>query len=110
MAFKDVYTEKVRAALSHIPRVEEKKMFGGLTFMVNGKMCVSVGKERLMCRIDPELHDDAVKRPGCRTVAMKGRSYKGYVHVSEAAVKAQRDFAYWIRLALDYNAKVIRKG
>jgi TfoX/Sxy family transcriptional regulator of competence genes len=110
MTFSDDYTAKVRAALSHIPRVEEKKMFGGLTFMVNGKMCISVGKDRLMCRIDPELHDAAVKRPGCRTVVMKGRTYKGYVHVDEEAVKAPRDFKYWIGLALDHNATVAKPG
>ena len=53
--------------------VEEKKMFGGLTFMVRGKMCVSVGKDRIMCRIDPAIHDAAIQRQGCRSVVMKGR-------------------------------------
>ena len=47
-------------------------MFGGITFMVNGKMCISVGPNRLMCRIDPELHERAIEREGVRTVKMNG--------------------------------------
>ncbi len=56
-----------------------------------------------MCRINPAIHDDAVKRKGCRTVIMRGREYKGYVHVNENSIKNKTDFDYWIKLALDYN-------
>jgi TfoX/Sxy family transcriptional regulator of competence genes len=95
----------VRAALQHVPEVEEKAMFGGLTFMVHGKMCICVGKDRLMCRIDPAIHDSVLTRKWCRTMVMNGRSYRGYVHVDEEAVRVQKEFDYWIRLALDYNPK-----
>lgn len=78
-------------------------MFGGLAFMVNGKMCINVGKDRLMCRIDPALHENALKRKGCRTVIMKGREYKGFVYVNDEGLKTKEDFDYWIELALDYN-------
>jgi TfoX/Sxy family transcriptional regulator of competence genes len=96
----------VRAALGRIRRVEEKKMFGGVTFMVRGKMCVSVGRDRIMCRIDPAIHDAALEHQGCRTVVMKGRQYRGYVNVDAEAVRTKRDLDYWIGLALDYNTKV----
>jgi TfoX/Sxy family transcriptional regulator of competence genes len=96
---------RVRAVLSQTPNVEEKRMFGGITFMVRGKMCVSVGAERIMCRIDPAIHEAALEHKGCRTVVMKGRQYRGYVHVDRAAVKSQHDLDYWIGLALDYNTK-----
>jgi len=52
-------------------------MFGGLAFMVEGKMCVCVGKARIMCRIDPAMHDAALKRNGCTTVEMKVESTGG---------------------------------
>src|SRR6266404_2251281 len=55
---------RVRATLARVRDVEEKKMFGGTMFMVRGKMCVSARAERIMCRIDPALHDAAVKRKG----------------------------------------------
>jgi TfoX/Sxy family transcriptional regulator of competence genes len=105
MANDEALTNRVRHALVKIHDVEEKKMFGGLMFMVNGKMCISVGKDRIMCRIDPAIHNDALKRKGCRTVTMKGRKYIGYVHVDKEAVKTKKDFEYWIGHALDYNKK-----
>lgn len=105
MAYSEFLTHRVRAALARIPSVVEKKMFGSMAFMVNGKMCINVGKDRLMCRIDPAIHENALKRKGCRTVTMKGREYKGYVYVSEEGIKTKADFDYWIKLALDYNRK-----
>jgi len=105
MAYNEKLTKRIREALAHLPNVEEKRMFSGITFMVNGKMCVSAGDDRMMCRIDPELHDEAVKKKGCRTVEMKGRQYKGYVYVSEEGMKSQKDFDYWIELALDFNKR-----
>jgi TfoX/Sxy family transcriptional regulator of competence genes len=101
----DTLTARVRAALMDVPDVEERKMFGGITFMVNGKMCVSVGARRLMCRIDPRAHEAALQRKGCRTVVMKGREYRGYVHVDAEAVTKQSDLRHWIDLALDFNGR-----
>ncbi|HEY6926179.1 MAG TPA: TfoX/Sxy family protein [Steroidobacteraceae bacterium] len=97
--------DRVRAALGHTPRVAERKMFGGITFMVNRKMCISVGSTRLMCRIDPELHDIALTRKGARTVRMKGRAYRGFVHVDKDAVKSKRALDYWVKLCLTFNKR-----
>jgi len=105
MPYDETLAKRVRAVLGHRRPVEEKGMFGGLAFMVRGKMCVSVGKDRIMCRIDPAIHDAALQRPGCRTVVMKGRPYRGFVHVDARAVKAEGDFAYWVGLALDFNQR-----
>ena|SRR5689334_12795535 len=101
----DALVDRVRVALGRTPRVQEKKMFGGTAFMVRGKFCVSARKERIMCRIDPAVHDAALKRKGSRTVLMKGHEYRGYVHVDADAVKTKRDLDYWVRLALAYNGK-----
>lgn len=80
-------------------------MFGGTAFMVRGKFCVSARAERIMCRIDPALHDAALKRKGSRTVVMKGREYRGYVRIDAGALKTRRNLDYWIGLALSYNPK-----
>jgi TfoX/Sxy family transcriptional regulator of competence genes len=108
MAYNLDLAERLRAALIHIPHVEEKKMFGGLAFMVNGKMCISAGKDRIMCRIDPAIHDEAVSKKGVSTVIMKGREYKGYVHVKDDAVKSSEDLNYWLDLALNFNRKLAK--
>ena len=109
MAYDDVLASRVRKALGPSRRIEEKKMFGGLMFMVSGKMCVSVGKDRLMCRIDPAIHETAVERDGCRAVIMKGRQLRGYVHVDREAVRTKRGLDYWIALAMDYNGRALKQ-
>ena len=102
MPYDEELANRVRKALSG-HEVEEKNMFGGLCFMVNGKMCITVGKDRIMSRIDPALHETALSRNGVKTVVMRGREYKGYVYVPEESIKSQSDFDYWINLALSYN-------
>src|SRR5256885_17184128 len=88
VAYDEALANRVRAALGDTRPVQEKRMFGGLVFMVRGKMCVSVGKERIMCRIDPAIHDAALECKGCRTVIMGGRSYCGYVYI-DAEVRSE---------------------
>jgi len=111
MAYNEKLTNRVRKALSHVPKVEEKRMFRGVAFMVDGKMCVSAGDDEIMCRIDPAIHEEVIQKKGCRTMVMKGREYKGYVYVNEESMKSKKDFDYWVGLALDFNkrAKPSRK-
>mgnify|MGYP001557640981 CR=1 FL=1 len=94
---------RVKAAFEGISSVKEKRMFGSTAFMVRGRMCVSARAERIMCRIDPALHDALIKRKGCRTVMMGGRKYRGYVYVDAEAVGSNRALTYWIKLAVKYN-------
>jgi TfoX/Sxy family transcriptional regulator of competence genes len=105
MPYNEVLAKRVKTAMGRIRPIEEKRMFGGVAFMVRGKMCVSVGKDRIMCRIDPAIHDAALQREGCRTVVMKGRQYRGYVYVDAEAVKTKSALEYWVDLALEYNNK-----
>ena len=105
MAYNEKIADRVRQALAHLPKVEEKKMFRGITFMVNDKMCISVGDDEIMCRIDPALQEAVIERHGCRTMTMKGREYNGYVLISEEGMKTKKDFDYWVGLALDFNKK-----
>jgi len=103
MAYNEKLTARIREALAHLPNVEEKKMFRGVTFMVNDKMCISAGDNKIMCRIEPSIHEQALKRKGCETVKMKGREYKGFVYVSEEGIKTKKDLDYWVHLALEFN-------
>jgi TfoX/Sxy family transcriptional regulator of competence genes len=80
-------------------------MFGGIAFMVDGKMCVTVSNGRIMCRIDPAIHDVALERKGCTTVVMKGRKYRGYVHIDAEALSTKADLDHWVKLALDFNIR-----
>ena len=111
MAYDIELAERVRSHLSKFPdlRVEEKKMFGGLAFMVNGKMCINVSGWNLMCRFDPELTGKLAAKPGFLPMIMKGREYKGYCYVEPAGFKNKKDFEYWVALCLNYN-RIARAG
>jgi len=103
MAYDEKLADKIRGRLKSLPHVEEKKMMGGLTFMVNDKMCVGIIKGDLMCRIDPALHDTSIEKPGCRTMDFTNRPMSGYVLIDKSGIKTTKDFDYWIDLALDFN-------
>ncbi len=82
---------------------EAKRMMGGLCFMVKGKMCVGVEKNRLMARIGPEAYDDALTRKGCRPMDFTGRPMRGFVFVELEGLKSEEDLAFWLEMALAYN-------
>jgi TfoX/Sxy family transcriptional regulator of competence genes len=105
MAHDETLAHRVRVVLSELRDVDEQRMFGGLTFMVHNKMCITVHEDRLMVRIDPAVQDDALKRKGCHPVVMKGREYKGYVYVDPEGFETEKDFNSWIGLALIFNEK-----
>lgn len=105
MAFDEKLSDRIRETLVNETKVEEKFMFGGVCYMVNGKMCVGVVKDEMMCRIDPEAEEAALKRKGARPMDFTGRPMKGYVFVSKEGMKTAKDFEYWINLCLDFNSK-----
>jgi TfoX/Sxy family transcriptional regulator of competence genes len=105
MAYNETLADRIRESLSETKRVKEKQMMGGLTFMVNDKMCIGIIKDEMMCRIDPELQDDALSRNGCRIMDFTGRPMKGYVMVDESGMRSKKDFDYWIGLCLDFNKR-----
>lgn len=112
MAYNEKLADRTREIIARThKKVEEKKMFGGLCFMVNDKMCVGVEKERLMVRLDPEKYDEVMKKDGCQPMDFTGRVMKGYVFVDIDALNTKKKLSYWVGLALDYNkiAKAAKK-
>ena len=112
MSFNEKLADRVREiiALSH-KRVEEKRMFGGLCFMVNGKMCLGVEQARLMVRLDPAKYEEVVELEGVKPMDFTGKVMKGYVFVDIDALNTNKKLNYWVQLALDYNkiAKASKK-
>lgn len=111
MAYNEKLAERIRERISDLSNIEEKEMMGGLVFMYKGKMCLGIIKDELMCRIDPAKHNTEVEKNGCRTMDFTNRSMKGYILIEESAMQSEKDFNYWIQLALDFNplAKASKK-
>jgi TfoX/Sxy family transcriptional regulator of competence genes len=106
MSYNEKLADRVREiiALTH-DRVEEKKMFGGLCFMVNDKMCIGIESERIMVRLDPAVYEAALEKDGCTPMDFTGKVMKGYVFVDAAVLNTNKRLDQWVQLALDFNKR-----
>ena len=106
MAFDEYLAERIKRVLeTKKVAFEEKKMMGGLTYMVDNKMCVGIIKDKLMARIDPEIYDGALNKNGCHEMDFTKRPMRGYVYVEPEGIDMEVDLEYWIDLCLEFNPK-----
>jgi len=105
MAYDPQLADRVREYLVPFTKlkIEEKKMFRGLAFIINGKMCINISGKNLMCRFDPALTQNVAEKKGFLPMTMKGKDYKGYCYVEPTGFKNKKDFEFWINLCLDFN-------
>jgi TfoX/Sxy family transcriptional regulator of competence genes len=112
MAYDEQLANRIREALLErgLTHVEEKKMFRGICFMVNGKMCVCASTDELMCRIGPE-YKEALELNGVRGMIRNGKALKDYVFVSPDIIKTKQQFDVWVNKAVAFNkfAKASKK-
>jgi TfoX/Sxy family transcriptional regulator of competence genes len=104
MAYDEQLTDRIREALavSGISDIEEKRMFSGVCFMVNGKMCVCAAGNEMLSRIGPE-YKVALEMNGVRGMLRNGKTLKDYVYVSPDAMKTKQQFEGWLNKALAFN-------
>ena len=109
--YNETLALRVAERLMHIQDVEEKEMFSGLVFMVNGKMCLGVSKESMMVRLDPNSLENLSHKDGWQQMVMGGRPMKGYISVSQDVLNQNDELDFWINLALAFNplAKTSKK-
>lgn len=106
MAYNEFLADRIRSAFRNKRvRFEEKKMMGGLCFLVNGKMCIGVEKEKLMARIGPDVYKQVLNKKGCREMDFTGRPMKGFVFIEPEGTDSDKDLEFWVNLSLDYNPK-----
>jgi len=103
MAYNEILGDRVREILSLHDNVIEKKMFGGLCFMLNDKMCVGIMKEKLMCRVDPQDIDSLLEKAGCSMMDFTGKPMKGFVLVDDTEIESHKDLKFWVDLCVSYN-------
>jgi TfoX/Sxy family transcriptional regulator of competence genes len=100
MVYNEALAARIRSSLGPDPHVEEKKMFGGLTFMVDGQMCCGVLKDDLIVKVDPA--SDAVAQPGARPFDFSGRPMAGMVYVAASALEGDAALRTWLDRGLAY--------
>lgn len=106
MAFDPGLAQRVREALRDCPGITERKMFGGLAFLVDGKMFIGIRNSSLMARVGPERHQDALAVPHVRVMDFTGRPMKGYVYVDPLAIADDGDLQSWVLWCWQYVAKL----
>lgn len=104
MAYDEFLADRISISLKRRRVVfEEKKMMGGLSFMVDDKMCIGIIKNQLTARINPDSHQDAINRKFCKEMNFTGRPMKGYVFVEPEGIDTDEELEYWIQQCLDFN-------
>ena len=104
MAFDEGLAGRVRKRLARRAGVTEKKMFGGLAFLLNGNMCCGVHGRELIVRLDPEKTGAALAEPHTRIFDLSGRPMKGWILVAPAGLEDEPALAKWLRLGTNYAA------
>jgi len=104
MAYDPGLAQRVRELLGERPGLSERKMFGGLAFLLEGKMFVGVLGSTLMARVGPERHRDALDQPYVREMDFMGRPMKGYVYIDSPGLAEDRDLGAWVLWCAGYVA------
>lgn len=106
MAYNETTADRIRQALAGTKKLVEKKMFGGIAFMINNKMCIGVDKDDIMIRCTPEMNDELLSKKGIRPFDLTGKPMKGWLLVSPEGTKSKKEFDSWIQIAIESNKKV----
>jgi hypothetical protein len=109
MAFDETLAQRVRQALPRRPKPVEKKMMGGLCFMVRGLMCCGVTGSALMIRVGSDAYDQMVVKPHVRPLEFAGRRPKGFVLIDPGGIRTEAALAKWIQRGLDVVATLPAK-
>ncbi|MFN8006769.1 MAG: TfoX/Sxy family protein [Terriglobia bacterium] len=102
MSYDESIAQRVRALLVNRTDVIEKKMFGGLTFLVRHNMCCGVVGADLVVRVGAEGHRAALEQPGAREMDFTGRPLKGLVYVRKRAVESDENLRQWVDRGLNF--------
>src|SRR5687768_14741518 len=100
MAYDETLASRVRKILSSVAGFSEKKMFGGLCFLIHGNMCCGVLKNELVLRLDPARAQELLRRPPTRPMDFTGRPMKGFVFIEEAGLRTDHQLRDWVSMAL----------
>jgi len=102
MPFDERLAQRVRNILAEECPAKERRMFGGLAFMVNGHMCCGIVGEELVVRVGPAAHKQALSRPHARAMDFTGRPMKGFVYVERSGYRTAAGLRTWIRFGLEF--------
>lgn len=104
MAYDEALAQRVRETLRGKRGVTERKMFGGIAFMLRGHMCVGISEGSLMARVGPRNYERALAMDGVREMDFTGKPMRGYVFVGPKSLRSAADLRRWVELCADFAA------
>ena len=104
-----VLLDRIRPMIKRRKGFSEKKMFGGICFMLNGNMCVGTWKGSLIVRLDKEKHDQTQALPHAKPMDITGKVMKGWARVEPAGIKSDDDLKAWVARAAKFAASLPAK-
>ncbi|HKC13845.1 MAG TPA: TfoX/Sxy family protein [Vicinamibacteria bacterium] len=110
MAYDEGLAERIRGILTDRRDVSEKKMFGGIAFMLRGNMCVGIVKDDLMVRVGPEAHEELVQQAHARPMDFAGRPMKGFLYVASTGLDSDADLERWVGYGLKHAMSLPAKA
>ena len=111
MAYDEDLANRIRELIASERDVTEKKMFGGLAFLIGGNMAVAAsGQGGLMVRVEPDETDALVAKPHARPFEMRGREMQGWLRVDDEGVRSKRDLAPWVKRGVTYARSLPAKS
>ena len=102
MAYDLLLGERIRTSLSHRKGIEEKKMFGGLGFLLHGNMLVGVWKNSLIARVGPDAYEESLREPNAREFDITGKPMTGWILVNPEGVTDDDELNSWIQRAIKF--------
>ena len=111
MAYDEALAERIRRLVAGEPNVTEKKMFGGLAFLVGGNMAIAAsGQGGVLVRCDPAQSDDLVAKTDASLMEMRGREMQGWLRVDDEHVRTKRQLEKWVEIGSAYARSLPAKG
>ncbi|MYC32904.1 MAG: TfoX/Sxy family protein [Chloroflexi bacterium] len=104
MAYDETLAARIRASLAHHSGLSERKMFGGLAFMLSGNMCCCVTEHGLMVRVGPDAYEDALSQPHAGLMDLTGRPMKGWVLVQLEGLASDAALSQWVQRGAEFAA------
>ena len=109
LAYDEGLAERIREILTDEAGLSEKRMFGGLAFLLHGNMCVGVVKDELMVRAGPQAYDELVRRAHARAMDFTGKPMKGFLFVGSESLESDRDLERWVKRGVAFARSLPRK-
>lgn len=110
MSYDEPLAERVRRLVARYPKATEKAMFGGICFMLNGRMCVGIARDELMVRVGPDAYEHALGQRHVRPMDFTGRPMRGYIFVEPDGCRDLRALERWITRAADFVSTLPSKS